>query len=200
RGGWARSDSRAYKISLDSFDYTVYKANKWDTNHFVFTDTIELNGALEVKLDNVDTLNSTKTITITNNTGYDLQDVCACGTGYNAEFMVAKKLNNGESITVTQDFDNANYSYSGRQLNDERRKFNTLSANRKKAAENEAGGAIKVTGFVKTDIAGDFKVNGRKASKKEICALSNSVYEDTYYENDPDNILFNAIDQNVYTK
>ncbi|MBQ9604345.1 MAG: hypothetical protein IJR45_02925, partial [Firmicutes bacterium] len=200
RSSWSGSDSRAYKISLDSFDYTVYNANKWDTNHFVFTDTIELNGALDVHIDSYDTANSTMTVTITNNTGYDLQDLCACGRGYNAEYLVAKKLNNGESITVTQDFENSNYSYSRRTLTDESRKFQSLSANKKKAAEISNDCAIKVTGFVKTDIAGDFKINGRKASKKEVSAFSNMVYDNDNTGMDPDDILFDAINQIADTK
>ena len=172
------TDSRAYKISLDKFDYTVYNANKWDTNHFEYSDTIELNGGLDAVIDNMSTIDNTMTVTITNNTGYDLQDICACGSDYNSEYLVAKKLNNGESITTTQVFIDAPYSL---RRNDENIKFNNLSSNKRKAAENSNGASIKVTGFAKTDFSGDFKLNGRKASKKEVTAFSNNILDNGGY-------------------
>ena len=165
------SDDRAYSASLTGFDYTFYDSTKWSTENFVYNTSIELNGPLSARITNYDYSTGEADVEITNNTGYDLEDVCVTGTNkswYN--LRAAKKLKNGETLTYSYDIDDLNQYPFGKNSKD-RTAYDALSKNKRNAVSKLSGDEPMVMGFIKSDTAGDIKINGRKATKNEFTAL-----------------------------
>lgn len=182
-----RYDWKSCRISLNSFDYTEFGATKWNSNTFGYEDTMQLNGGLSAVITNVDYANDLTTVTITNNTGYDLKNVCLCNISEGADYVAAKKLANGESIDYTAmlKYDYAVMNTYGPHKDNDYRKFRSLSPNERSAATDGLSG-IRVTGFADNDFSGDFRMNGRKAVKNEITALYTYVPENRQDSEVPD--------------
>lgn len=165
-------DHEGFSASLTDFNYTYRDQRKWATKKYEFNGEIELNGALDVKVKDYFAMDKKVELEITNNTGYDLEDVCAAGRGnfrYNTRLL--KKLKNGETQTCTVYLSDApNYGAFGRST-DTDRGYSTMTANKISAAESLINEKMLVLGYIKSNTSGDIKINGRKASKTEITAI-----------------------------
>ena len=163
-----------YKASLTDFNYTFEDQMKWATKKFEFEGDIEMNGSLTAKLINYDSSAKTAEIEVTNNTGYDLEDVCASGRGSDYyDQRIIKKLKNGETKTCTVYLSNTvwrrnSFSIKGSESGG----YESISSNKRQSLDMLAiNDTMLVTGFVKSDTAGVIKVNGRRASKNEVTAI-----------------------------
>ncbi len=170
-----RGTAGNYSASLTDFDYTFHDATKWQTKQFVYKPKLELGGALSARYTNY-SFGGNADIEITNNTGYDLEDVCVSGLeGSYSNYCVTKKLKNGETFTFSYDTaQNRTWSVND-PMSKARNNYSRLGNNKREAVEYVQHDAPAVVGFIKSDAAGVIKINGRRTGKTEITALYTEV-------------------------
>ncbi|MBQ9519254.1 MAG: hypothetical protein IJR59_05110, partial [Firmicutes bacterium] len=163
-------ETGGYSASLTEFDFTYEDQTKWSTKKYGFNGNLEVNGGIDVKLTNYNSSTDTLTMEITNNTGYDIEDLCAASNGvYNYESRLLKKFKNGETntcdIVVSPSY--GGYGF----VRDRSNGYDSISSNKREVVQSLDNAQMLIVGFIKSDTSGAVKVNGRKASKEEITAL-----------------------------
>lgn len=170
-----RGTAGNYSASLTDFDFTFHDATKWQTKQFVYKPKIELGGALSARYTDY-SFGGNADIEITNNTGYDLEDVCVSGLeGSYSNYCVTKKLKNGETFTFSYDTaQNRTWSVND-PMSKARNNYSRLGINKRLAVEYVQINDPAVVGFIKSDAAGVIKINGRRTGKTEITALYTNI-------------------------
>ena len=176
-------DTEGYSASLTDFNFTYKDQRKWDTKKYIFDGNIELNGKIDIKLINYDTATETLQVELTNNTGYDVEDICAASNGnYYFQRRLLKKLKNGETKTCDIAISN-NYTYSVFSKNtNSANGYDSMPANRRDAVNELCGDQLLIMGFINSNTTGAVKVNGRRASKEEFTALYTNLNITSEYD------------------